>query len=368
MTALLAALLTAPAAVPAAAQGVAKDAGVSAARSRLDEAHARVDALALSLDKTAESYEQANAHRIRLQDEVVESAGLVEQAEDAVVTAEVQLSDRIAAAYKHPSEDVALSQAFVGETSAGSALHQAAMYRRMVLSAGADVADAQRTTSFVAGDARQEQIVAAGAQASVDEWQKQADALRDALRNAEDYVATAQAGLTAAELEAERLAEEERRAEAARQAAASFVSQTGAAPATLPEVGTMVCPVGQPNGFIDSWGFPRSGGRTHEGVDMFAPYGTPLFAVADGYIYRVYNNPLGGLSINLIDTEGNMYFYTHMSEATAVSGQQVHAGDTIGAVGTSGNAAGTPPHLHWQFHPGNGSPVNPYPLAYALCR
>jgi murein DD-endopeptidase MepM/ murein hydrolase activator NlpD len=285
-----------------------------------------------------------------------------------VVSAEEQLAEQIAAAYKHPAEDIALSQAFIGESDAGAALHQAAMYQRMMTSAGDEVAIAQRTNEFATGDAQQQQIVAAGAQASVDEWNKQADALRDALRDAKAWVATAQAGLTAAELEAARLAEEERRAEAARQAAAQFVSQTGAPPATLPEVGTMVCPVGQPNGFIDSWGFPRSGGRTHEGVDMFAPYGTPLFAVADGSIYRVYNNTLGGLSINLIDTKGNMYFYTHLSEASAVTGQQVRAGDTIGAVGQSGNAAGTPPHLHWQFHPGNGEPVNPYPLAYALCR
>ena len=368
-TALLAALLTASAALPAAAAPeLAKDHGVSEARSRLQDAHLRVDELSRSLDQTASSYEQANAHRIRLQDEIVIAAGDVEQAHAAVVSAEDQLSDRIAAAYKHPSDDLALSQAFIGETDTGAALHQAAMYHRMVVTAGDEVASAERTNEFATGDARQQQIVAAGAQSSVDEWQEQADALREALTAAKDYVATAQAGLTAAELEAERLAEEERRAEAARKAAASFVSHTGAAPATLPEVGTMVGPVGQPNGFIDSWGFPRSGGRTHEGVDMFAPYGTPLFAVADGYIYRVYNNTLGGLSINLIDTEGNMYFYTHLSEASAVSGQEVRAGDTIGAVGQSGNAAGTPPHLHWQFHPGNGEPVNPYPLAYALCR
>ncbi len=101
---------------------------------------------------------------------------------------------------------------------------------------------------------------------------------------------------------------------------------------------------------------------------MFAAYGTPLHAVADGSIYRVYNNPIGGLSVNLIDTAGNMYYYTHMSSAAVVTGQSVRVGVIIGAVGTSGNAAGTPPHLHWQFHPDNGPAVNPYPLAYALCR
>ncbi len=129
-----------------------------------------------------------------------------------------------------------------------------------------------------------------------------------------------------------------------------------------------VCPVGSPNGFIDSWGFPRPSGRTHEGVDMFAPYGTPLYAVADGVVARVYTNTLGGLAINLVDDDGTMYYYAHLSSASAQSGQRVSAGDVIGAVGTSGNARGTPPHLHWQHHPGGGEPVNPYPLAHALCR
>ena len=125
---------------------------------------------------------------------------------------------------------------------------------------------------------------------------------------------------------------------------------------------------GQPNGFIDSWGFPRSGGRTHKGVDMFAAYGMPLFAAADGVIARVGNNALGGLYVDLVDVWGNRYYYAHLSAAYAYPGRPVRAGDIIGAVGNSGNARTTPPHLHWQFHPGGGGPVNPYPLAAALCR
>jgi murein DD-endopeptidase MepM/ murein hydrolase activator NlpD len=128
-----------------------------------------------------------------------------------------------------------------------------------------------------------------------------------------------------------------------------------------------VCPVGGTTGFIDSWGFARSGGRTHEGVDMFAGYGTPVLAVADGVVENVYNNTLGGLAINFIDDNGDRYYHAHLSSASVSSGQRVTAGTVIGAVGTSGNAAGTPPHLHWQYHPGNGDPVNPYPLASALC-
>jgi peptidoglycan LD-endopeptidase LytH len=93
-----------------------------------------------------------------------------------------------------------------------------------------------------------------------------------------------------------------------------------------------------------------------------------LYAVADGVIQRVFTNRLGGLSINLIDEAGDRYYYAHLSAAHVVTGQRVRAGEVVGANGDSGNARGGPPHLHWQYHPGNGPAVNPYPLARALCR
>ncbi|MBA2529992.1 MAG: M23 family metallopeptidase, partial [Euzebyales bacterium] len=129
-----------------------------------------------------------------------------------------------------------------------------------------------------------------------------------------------------------------------------------------------VCPVGGPNGFIDSWHYPRPGGRLHLGVDMFAAHGTPLHAVADGVVDNVYTDSLGGLAVTMTDTGGDYYYYAHLSSASSRSGQRVRARDVIGAVGNSGNARGTPPHVHWEYHPGGGTPVNPTPLATALCR
>lgn len=366
LAALVAVVLVAP--IDAAAAKTTEDPAVVQAGNRLHEAKSRVLDLTVALDQIASGYEQANAHRIRLENGMEVSADRVQQAQDDVAATQEELNRRVAAAYKHPGSDLTVNAALLDAPDAASVLHRAALFRRLASGSSDDVQDAHRVTAMVADDARQEQIVAAGATASVDEWQRHADALSEALNAAKKDVVDAEDGIATARAEAQRRAEAERRAEAARQASAAFVSHTGDTPSSLPAVSGMVCPVGQPNGFIDSWGFPRSGGRTHQGVDMFAPYGTPLFAVAEGVIYRVYNNPLGGLSINLIDTKGNMYFYTHLSSASAVTGQRVRAGDTIGAVGTSGNAAGTPPHLHWQFHPGNGAPVNPYPLAYALCR
>lgn len=368
--AVLAALLTVGAfTVPAAAQSAPMDdGGVVRAADSLDQAQQRVGDITSALDQTAEQYERANAHRIRLADEVAAADALVQRADDAVEEAERDLDSRVATAYKHPLDNIAITDALLQSPDAPTALHRTMLYRQLADRSAEQVDVAQWTSDLTVTDVQQERVVAAGAEASVDEWKRQSIALSTMLRDAKDNVAAAEDGLDAARIEAARLAEEQRRAEAAR-AAQQQLLQVGSAPAgPAPSIDGRTCPVGTPNGFIDSWGFPRSGGRTHEGVDMFAPYGTPLYAAAEGFIYRVYNNPIGGLSINLIDTAGNMYYYTHMSSTAVTTGQKVSVGQVIGAVGTSGNAAGTPPHLHWQFHPGNGEPINPYPLAYALCR
>ncbi|MEL7207691.1 MAG: M23 family metallopeptidase [Actinomycetota bacterium] len=125
-----------------------------------------------------------------------------------------------------------------------------------------------------------------------------------------------------------------------------------------------VFPVGDPHDFIDSWGFPRAGGRSHEGADIFAPRGTPLFAVEDGVLVRVGNDRLGGTKLWLVGESGTHYYYAHL-ERYAVGvrdGARVEAGNVIGFVGDTGDAKGTPPHLHFQLHPGGGDPVNPFPL------
>lgn len=135
----------------------------------------------------------------------------------------------------------------------------------------------------------------------------------------------------------------------------------------VPTAAGAACPVGPPNGFIDSWGFPRSGGRTHEGVDIFAARGTPVYAVEAG-VAEASTNTLGGQVVYLHADDGDTYYYAHLDFASVNDGVRIPAGTALGGVGTSGNAAGTPPHLHWEYHPGDGGPVNPYPLAVSLCR
>jgi len=131
-----------------------------------------------------------------------------------------------------------------------------------------------------------------------------------------------------------------------------------------------VCPVDGPVSFSDTWGAPRSGGRTHKGVDMSAARGTPLVAMETGRISRLSNSSLGGLSVYLQGNSGDIYYYAHMdswAEGLA-GGQRVSAGDLLGTVGTTGNAPSWIPHLHLGWKPGGGDWANPYPMVNELCR
>lgn len=132
---------------------------------------------------------------------------------------------------------------------------------------------------------------------------------------------------------------------------------------TVPNGGSgFYCPV--PGGtFFNDWGFPRSGGRYHEGNDIFAPRGTPVVAPVAGFVHHVVGDR-GGNQYRLDGDDGNRYIGTHM-DSFGASGQ-VRAGEVIGYVGDSGNAVGSSPHLHFEIHI-NGTPTNPYPLIEPVC-
>ncbi len=173
--------------------------------------------------------------------------------------------------------------------------------------------------------------------------------------------------------EAERKAREE---EARRQAAlTAATTTTTTAPTTTgttppPPSGSMVCPVNGAVSFTDTWGASRSGGRSHKGVDMLAARGTPLVAIESGTIKRMGNGGLGGITVYITGNSGDLYYYAHLDgwAAGLTTGQSVTVGDLIGYVGNSGNARYTVTHLHFEYHPGGGSAVNPTPLVTSLCR
>lgn len=127
--------------------------------------------------------------------------------------------------------------------------------------------------------------------------------------------------------------------------------------------GRISCPV-PGAGFVNDWGFPRSGGRFHNGNDLFAPRGTPVRAPVGGTVTQA-TGEMGGNQVALAGDDGNHWHGTHL-DGFGASGR-VSAGEVIGYVGDTGNARGGPPHLHLELHPGGGAPVNPYPLLLAAC-
>ncbi len=119
----------------------------------------------------------------------------------------------------------------------------------------------------------------------------------------------------------------------------------------------------------DTWGAARAGGRSHEGVDIFAPTGTPIRAAAPGFVYSIESLSLGGNSVTVVGGGGRRYFYTHMSAFAEDlrEGQHVTTDTVLGYVGNTGDAATTPPHLHFGVYEGPADTcawhaVNPYPL------
>ena len=109
------------------------------------------------------------------------------------------------------------------------------------------------------------------------------------------------------------------------------------------------------------YGADRDGGRRrHEGVDIFAPKGTPIIAPTDGYVNRLGTGGLGGKVVWMRDAErGHAYYFAHLDEQLVSSGTRVQQGDTLGLVGNTGNARTTPPHLHFGIYQrGSKDPIH----------
>lgn len=122
----------------------------------------------------------------------------------------------------------------------------------------------------------------------------------------------------------------------------------------------------------DSYGASRSGGRAHKGVDIFAPRGTPVLAAAAGIIVGQDTSALGGISLYQRGMDGRtIYFYAHLNgyRAGLKEGDLVRPGDTVGFVGSTGNAPPGSPHLHFAVYTvtdpnrwWRGRDLNPYEL------
>lgn len=140
------------------------------------------------------------------------------------------------------------------------------------------------------------------------------------------------------------------------------VKVRGTGPGATGNMNGYLFPVLGESSYTDTWGAPRaSTGIPHQGADIFAVEGTPIIAITDGVLDRVGWNSIGGYRFWLFDDYGNSFYHAHLSAYSPLArdGARVKAGDVIGFVGHTGDAQGTPNHLHFEVHPGNGPAVNP---------
>jgi murein DD-endopeptidase MepM/ murein hydrolase activator NlpD len=145
---------------------------------------------------------------------------------------------------------------------------------------------------------------------------------------------------------------------------------------TFPQVGGAVLPAGRyvfpvdgPASFTNDFGAARATTGWHHGIDIFAPLGTPVIAVTAGTVLKVGWNGIGGNRLWLRDRKGNFFYYAHLAgfAPNIENGARVPAGALLGYLGNTGDAVGTPYHLHFEIHPasltdlGYDGVVNPFP-------
>lgn len=116
----------------------------------------------------------------------------------------------------------------------------------------------------------------------------------------------------------------------------------------------------------DTFGAPRGRDRTHAGIDIFARRGTPVRSASDGVVADIRDGGLGGRQVWVLGPARERYYYAHLQDwrEGLVRGEVVTAGSVLGYVGDSGNAKGTPPHLHWGIYGSDGA-YDPLPLLRA---
>jgi murein DD-endopeptidase MepM/ murein hydrolase activator NlpD len=312
---------------------------LAAGAQDLDDARAEAEAVQDELAEATARYErtwaQVEAAKVELEELEAQQAELERRAEE--------LEDRLAARAR---------EAFKHGATAGIAAMLSAEGPDAAIERGAFFATIQERETAGLQEAVAVRASLDRTRTLVEERQRSLESLTAELSQLqgqlEDRLERAQAEVRRLELQAERQRE----------------ISTGS------QQGIYACPMDPAiTHFIDSWGFPRSGGRSHKGTDVMGPMGAEVYAFTSGVISRHSNSRLGGISLYLRGDDGSTYFYTHLqgyAPAGAV-GNRVEAGDHIAYNGDTGNARGGPPHIHFERHPGGGAAVNPYPYLAAAC-
>lgn len=329
-------------------------------RSRLEEVRAEKERIEDRLEENQAALEELLGRMAALEDERDALREQMARHREEIAEIDAVMSFRVRETFKHGASLDPLSVLLAGEDPAG-ALARATTVQRVI------GGDRVRSEDLVAARTR--------ARATAELFEQRSAELAEAEQRFEEAGAALQEDLQAlqrlessltereraelARIERERR-EREARERARRQAAA-------AAQRAVASGGGMACPLDQPRHFIDSWGHPRSGGRSHRGTDIMGPHGIPVRAITSGTWHHQRFGRSAGIWGILRGDNGDHYWYMHLSSHTVPSGARVSAGQQIGTNGSTGNASPSAPHVHFEVHPGGGSAVNPYPLLRRVC-
>jgi peptidoglycan LD-endopeptidase LytH len=334
-------------------------AGVPAIQAApLEDARRRERALKAELQEATAELQAAEAALARAEDQLAYDKGQLAAADRQAAGARAALAGQAAAMYR--SGGLAIADALLDRDPA-LVPGRVEMATVLVTRHAQLIEDAQ-----VAGDAYRSVM------SRVTRGYERAKDLRDQARSA---VGRLEAGLEEAQALEARLVRLEQRRQAAA-AAAKVKATPSPPPAPAPGGGGgagggggsgRACILERPYSYVDSWGAARSGGRSHQGTDVMAPHGARVFAFVNGVVSRESTSTNGGIQLYLQGDNGTEYFYAHLSGYAVSTGTRVRAGQLIAYKGQTGNARYTAPHVHFEVHPGGGSPVNPYPHLKPVC-
>ncbi len=323
--------------------------------SDLETAKQQADAARAELDAVAARWQDAQAQLAEAQDAADAATKRIGELEGALVGAREELNTRAAEIFM-----AGASQPVVALITSSS------------------LAEATDRLQYASALAQQDTDLAARVAVQSQELAWQRDQLAGAIAQRTAALASLQqqeAAIRAKVAEFEARAADLQQRLAAEQAA-STPGTTGDAPSGGPGTGSpppvsgsgwlQTCPVNGPTSFTDSFGDPRPGGRTHEGIDMIAAFGTPVVAVHAGTVHRTSSSTGGYGTVIFHDGSADWTFYTHFSSyAGPGEGSHVSAGEAIGLVGSTGDTSVN--HLHFEYHPGGGAAIDPYSALLGVC-
>lgn len=334
----------------------------SGASGDLEQARSERARIQQRLDDAAQRLGALQAHQAELEAHRDELRQQRDQLNQELAAASDRISTRVRALYKQGAAGLEPVLGVLAGDNPEDVAERAALVQHMVIGdrAASEVAAASRTRLDALSDRLRQQEAALGA--AVEEQGG------ITARIQEDLEEAAALERRLEEQERQRREEERRRAEAAARAREAVErAQAVAVPQVqVAAAGAMACPVAPPRSFSDTWGDPRSGGRRHTGTDILAPRGADVHAIVAGTVDIRSTSSLAGNWLILRGVDGNAYYYIHLQGFAVGDGARVPAGGLIAYNGDTGNARGTP-HVHFEYHPGGGGAINPYPLLRRVC-